>query len=145
MTSDLNVKQTESSDDPPDNRGDAATVPGDAPDDGRGAAMLRPPDGEGLEKERERPEPPASELFLKTEQLLYFRLTFALASLGVSLLVGYFAGGEFALALVVILIFAVAVYSLVGLDLLKRGRVDSDKELSRLNGALIGLDIASLT
>lgn len=87
----------------------------------------------------------SSELHLKTEQLLYFRLTFALASLGVSLLVGYFAPGEFDPSLTVILIFAVAIYSLVGLDLVRRGRIDGDLRLSRFNAILIGLDIASLT
>jgi signal transduction histidine kinase len=88
---------------------------------------------------------PLSELYLKTEQLLYFRLTFALASLGVALLVGYFARFEFSFSCVIILIFVVAFYSLIGLDLLKRERIGQEKGLRALNGIYIGLDIASLT
>lgn len=95
--------------------------------------------------ERSSIETEPSELFLKSEQLLYFRLTFALASLGVALLVGYFARSEFDLGLVVILVFAVAIYSLIGLDLLKRERVTSESGLLRLNTVFVGLDILSLT
>jgi len=88
---------------------------------------------------------PETDLFLKTEQLLYFRLTFALASLGLCFLLSVFARFEYDLSLVVILIFAVAVYSLVGVDLIKGERVKSDLELSRLNAAFIGLDVTSMT
>ncbi len=87
----------------------------------------------------------SAELELKTEQLLYFRLTFALASLGFSLLIGYFARPDFDLLLVVLLILAVAVYSLVGLDLLKRWRAPGRRSLARLNAGFLALDIASLT
>ncbi len=86
-----------------------------------------------------------SELYLKTEQLLHFRLAFALASLIVSLLVGYCARSEFDLSGAVILTFAIASYSLIGLDAVRGGRIKTDTALTRFNGILIGADIVSLS
>lgn len=87
----------------------------------------------------------AGQLLLKTEQLLYFRLTFALAGLGVSLLVGYFARGQFNWVAIIISILFVAVVSLAGLKLVTSGRLHSDTALLCLNSALVSTDIVSLS
>src|SRR5438874_7644536 len=88
---------------------------------------------------------PATDLFLKTEQLFYFRLTFALVSLVFSLLVGWYAPREFDLLAVSILISFVVAYALSGVFLLRDKLFRQDSRLNQLNAVSITLDVMSLT
>src|SRR4030095_10979335 len=66
---------------------------------------------------------PEIDLFLKTEQLLYFRLTFALVSLGLCLILGWFTRTGMDLFAVGITVGAAATYSLIGLVILAQGKL----------------------
>jgi signal transduction histidine kinase len=88
---------------------------------------------------------PEIDLFLKTEQLLYFRLTFALAGLGLCLLVGWFARADVDLASVEMVVGGAAVYAFLGLVILAQGKLRGETYLGRFNAALLALDIGVLT
>jgi signal transduction histidine kinase len=88
---------------------------------------------------------PATDLFLKTEQLLYFRLTFALVSLFFSILVGLYAPGEFDQFSVSVIIAVVVAYTVAAVYLLRSGKFREDKRLNLINSVLLTLDVVALT
>ncbi len=85
------------------------------------------------------------DLLGKTEQLVYFRLTFAVACLGVVLLFGVLVREKFDLALVLPVCAAWLAYLVCGLFLL-RLRLQADRRrLSLLNCVLLTFDIAAVS
>src|SRR3990167_9166354 len=88
---------------------------------------------------------PEIDLFLKTEQLLYFRLTLALASLVLCAFVGLFLRAGYNLSGVSMLVGTAALYAFVGLLVLAQGNLTSKKMLGSFNAGLIGADIVLLT
>ncbi len=88
---------------------------------------------------------PEIDLFLKTEQLLYFRLTFALVSLGLCFVLAWFTKTGMDLFAVGITVGAAATYSLIGLVTLAQGKLRGERNLGRFNAVLVGLDIFTLT
>lgn len=88
---------------------------------------------------------PELELFLKTEQLLYLRQTFALAGLVLFLAWGCLANPDFSLAAVELICAFAAIYPLVALVILAQGGTRGQRKLASFNGILIILDIIALS
>lgn len=85
------------------------------------------------------------ELFLKSEQLLRFRIAFALVSLCLCVGIYSFAGEEFQFAPAAGIIFGVAVYSFVGIAFVVKSLKNSSYKLKLFNNALLLFDILSIT
>lgn len=86
-----------------------------------------------------------TDLFLKTEQLLHFRLAFSAVGLFVSVCAGALAGIDFDPYPTIKVIGAIVLYSFIALTIIERGKVRSDRHLLRANAVLIGLDVLALT
>lgn len=85
------------------------------------------------------------ELFLKSEQLLRFRIAFALVSLCLCVGIYSFAGGEFDFKSATGIVGSVSIYSFVGLVfLIKRWR-NSRRRLQSFNALLLIFDVLSIT
>jgi len=87
----------------------------------------------------------AAELFLKSEQLLRFRIAFALVSLVLCFGIGSFAGYEFDYKSIAAIIGGVSIYSFIGLAFIVRRLKYSTRGLRAFNMALITLDVVALT
>jgi signal transduction histidine kinase len=98
-----------------------------------------------LKRDQEKRVVPETELFLKTEQLLRFRLAFAAVCLILTVALGIWARSEFDLRLVVYLIGIVLIYSSVGMSLVKLKLIRSDTTVKIFNAVLLTLDILALT
>lgn len=87
----------------------------------------------------------AAELFLKSEQLLRFRIAFALVSLVLCVGIATLAGSELAVEKVAAIVGGVSIYSFIGLAfIVKRLRNETGK-LRAFNALLITLDTMALT
>ena len=87
----------------------------------------------------------AAELYLKSEQLLRFRIAFALISLVLCVGISTFAGDEFEFYSSAAIIAGVSIYSFVALILVVRKLRHSPPRLRIFNGVLITLDVLALT
>jgi signal transduction histidine kinase len=87
----------------------------------------------------------AAELYLKSEQLLRFRIAFALVSLVLCVGISTFAGDEFEFYSSAGIIGCVAVYSFIALIFVVRKVRYSPPRLRIFNGVLITLDVVALT
>ena len=88
---------------------------------------------------------PKSELYLKTEQLLHFRLAFAGVCLVLSVCLSLYARTEFDLRLITYLITGVLAYTIGGLLLLRLMLFTSDRAIKSFNFALLSFDVIALT
>lgn len=86
-----------------------------------------------------------NELYIKTEQLIHFRLAFAVVSLLVAVGVSWFAREELEIYPVVAIILSVVFYSAILLGILNAGYANAEDELKKVNGTLLALDVVSLT
>jgi len=89
-------------------------------------------------------EPP-SELYIKTEKLLFFRIAFAAVGLPMCMGVAWFERGDVDLTPILCVIGSVIAYSALSSILLKRHVITRDTSLSRLNALMIGSDVIALT
>ncbi|MBS2010446.1 MAG: GAF domain-containing sensor histidine kinase [Cyanobacteria bacterium SZAS TMP-1] len=87
----------------------------------------------------------AAELYLKSEQLLRFRIAFALVSLALCVGISTFAGDEFEFYSSAAIIGGVSIYSFVGLAFVVRKLRLSPSRLRLFNGVMITLDVLALT
>jgi signal transduction histidine kinase len=87
----------------------------------------------------------AAELYLKSEQLLRFRIAFALVSLVLCVGISTFAGDEFEFYSSAAIIAGVSIYSFVALVLVVRKVRHSPPRLRIFNGVMITLDVLALT
>lgn len=85
------------------------------------------------------------ELFLKTEQLLFFRLAFAGVALILATGVQWFDRAYLDISAAILVIIAVVVYSCLAVVLLKQSLIKGTRGVTWLNAALIGVDVLSLT
>jgi len=88
---------------------------------------------------------PKSELYLKTEQLLHFRLAFAGVCLVLSITLSLYARTEFDLRLITYLITGVIAYTISGLILLRLSLFLSDRSIKAFNFVLLAFDVIALT
>jgi signal transduction histidine kinase len=86
-----------------------------------------------------------NELYLKSEQLLRFRIAFALVSLILCVGIGTFAGDEFEFRSTAAIVGGVSVYSFIGLAFIVRRLRYSAARLRAFNMIMITLDVISLT
>jgi signal transduction histidine kinase len=86
----------------------------------------------------------AAELYLKSEQLLRFRIAFALIGLVLSVCISTFAGEEFEFFSTAYIVGAVSLYSFIALLALGKLR-HSPSRLKLFNAVLITLDVLALT
>lgn len=89
--------------------------------------------------------PHDSDLYIKTEQLIHFRLAFSVVSLVVAVCISWLAREELDIYQVVAIILFVVFYSAILLGVLNTGIANSERLLKRVNASLLGLDIISLT
>lgn len=85
------------------------------------------------------------DLYIKTEQLIHFRLAFAVVSLIVAVGVSWFAREELEIYPVVAIILSVVFYSAILLGVLNAGYAASAGQLKKVNASLLALDVVSLT
>jgi two-component system, NtrC family, sensor kinase len=88
---------------------------------------------------------PKSELYLKTEQLLHFRLAFAGVCLVLSITLSLYARTEFDLRLITYLITGAIGYSIAGLILLRINFFSTDRSIKGFNFVLLACDVIALT
>lgn len=86
-----------------------------------------------------------SELYLKSEQLLRFRIAFSLVSLCLCVGLYSFAGGEFDFYRATGIICGVSIYSFVGLAFVVKNLKASSRKLQAFNAVLLFLDVIALT
>jgi signal transduction histidine kinase len=86
-----------------------------------------------------------TELFLKTEKLLHFRLSFALAGLLLCVGLAFMAHSDLDFVQLGAIVFGVLVYSGCALLLLSRGIIHTPTLIPVLNSILIGCDVLTLT
>lgn len=86
-----------------------------------------------------------NDLYIKTEQLIHFRLAFSVVSLVVAVCISWLAREELEIYPVVAIILFVVFYSAVLLGVLNTGVANSERLLKRINACLLGLDVLSLT
>jgi len=86
-----------------------------------------------------------SDLYIKTEQLIHFRLAFSVVSLVVAVCISWLAREELEIYPVVAIILFVVFYSAILLGVLNTGIAGSERLLKRINSSLLGLDVVSLT
>ncbi len=89
--------------------------------------------------------PHDSDLYIKTEQLIHFRLAFSVVSLVVAVCISWLAREELDIYQVVAIILFVVFYSAILLSVLNTGIANSERLLKRINAGLLGLDVISLT
>lgn len=89
--------------------------------------------------------PQDSDLYIKTEQLIHFRLAFSVVSLVVAVCISWLAREELEIYPVVAIILFVVFYSAVLLGVLNTGIASSERLLKRINASLLGFDVVSLT
>lgn len=89
--------------------------------------------------------PHDSDLYIKTEQLIHFRLAFSVVSLVVAVCISWLAREELDIYQVVAIILFVVFYSAILLGVLNTGIASSERLLKRINASLLGLDVISLT
>lgn len=89
--------------------------------------------------------PQDNDLYIKTEQLIHFRLAFSVVSLVVAVCISWLAREELEIYPVVAIILLVVFYSAILLGLLNTGMANTDARLKRINAILLGLDVVSLT
>lgn len=89
--------------------------------------------------------PQDSDLYIKTEQLIHFRLAFSVVSLVVAVCISWLAREELEIYPVVAIILFVVFYSAILLGVLNTGIAGSERLLKRINASLLGLDVVSLT
>jgi len=87
----------------------------------------------------------AAELFLKSEQLLRFRIAFALVSLVLCVGISTVAGDEFEFYSTAAIIGGVSIYAFIGLAFVVRKLRHSPRRLRVFNGVMITLDVLALT
>ncbi len=87
----------------------------------------------------------SSELLVKTEQLLFFRLAFAAAGLLVCLILWLFSPGVFDIVALGGSCALVMAYTAIVLALVVTKRISKKKELNSANAILVGLDVLALT
>jgi len=90
---------------------------------------------------------PVSDLYLKTEKLLFFRLAFSAVGVLLSLGIGLFTRSDFDFDFhpVVVIIVVVIIYVSLSLAALKLRWLNTDHKLTVLNAVLIPSDVLSLT
>ncbi len=88
---------------------------------------------------------PVSDLYLKTEKLLFFRLAFAAVGMFLSIGIGLYTRTDFDYQPVLILIISVLAYAGLALLALKVRLLSTDQQLAILNAVLIGSDVLALT
>ncbi len=88
---------------------------------------------------------PVSDLYLKTEKLLFFRLAFAAVGMFLSIGIGLYTRTDFDYQPVLILIVSVLAYAGLALLALKVRLLSTDQQLAILNAVLIGSDVLALT
>jgi len=91
-----------------------------------------------------------AELFLKTEQLLQFRLAFAIVCFLLTFALSFYAGGEIDLKSITYLVASVIGYTALAFIILENKRLErrilsSNRAIRRFNALLIALDIIVLT
>ncbi|PZM84559.1 MAG: hypothetical protein DKT66_07965 [Candidatus Melainabacteria bacterium] len=86
-----------------------------------------------------------SDLYIKTEQLIHFRLAFSVVSLVVAVCISWLAREELEIYGVVAIILFVVFYSAILLGVLNTGVAGSERTLKRINASLLGFDVVSLT
>jgi len=86
-----------------------------------------------------------SDLYIKTEQLIHFRLAFSVVSLVVAVCISWLAREELEIYPVVAIILFVVFYSAILLGVLNTGLANSERLLKRINASLLGFDVISLT
>lgn len=86
-----------------------------------------------------------SEIYVKSEQLLRFRIAFSLVSLCLCVGINSFAGDEFEFYSTVGIICGVSLYSFLALALVIKKLKNSVKSLNTFNGLLLVFDVLSLT
>lgn len=86
-----------------------------------------------------------NDLYIKTEQLIHFRLAFSVVSLVVAVCISWLAREELEIYPVVAIILLVVFYSAILLGVLNTGLANTDALLKRINAILLGLDVVSLT
>lgn len=86
-----------------------------------------------------------SELYLKSEQLLRFRIAFSLVSLCLCVGLYSFAGGEFDFYRATGIICGVSIYSFVGLAFVVKNLKAKSRKLHAFNAVLLFLDVLALT
>jgi signal transduction histidine kinase len=89
--------------------------------------------------------PQDSDLYIKTEQLIHFRLAFSVVSLVVAVCISWLAREELEIYPVVAIILFVVFYSAILLGVLNTGIASSERLLKRINASLLGFDVVSLT
>jgi two-component system, NtrC family, sensor kinase len=89
--------------------------------------------------------PHDSDLYIKTEQLIHFRLAFSVVSLVVAVCISWLAREELEIYPVVAIILFVVFYSAILLGVLNTGIANSERLLKRINASLLGFDVVSLT
>ncbi len=89
--------------------------------------------------------PHDSDLYIKTEQLIHFRLAFSVVSLVVAVCISWLAREELEIYPVVAIILFVVFYSAILLGVLNTGITSSERLLKRINASLLGFDVISLT
>lgn len=87
----------------------------------------------------------SSELYLKTEQLLHFRLAFSSASIFLAVAVWAFAKGDFEFYPIIGVIFSIILYSVLLLSLLRKKVWQKESHLQILNACILMLDVVALT
>jgi len=85
------------------------------------------------------------DIFLKTEQLLFFRLAFAGVALVLAAGVQWFDRVYLDISSAIRVIIIVVIYSCVAVVLLKQNVISGSRPVAWLNAVLIGVDILSLT
>jgi signal transduction histidine kinase len=88
---------------------------------------------------------PVSDLYLKTEKLLFFRLAFAAVGMCLSVGIGLYTRSGFDYQPVLAVIIAVLVYAGSAFLTLKTRLIATDEQLAILNAVLIGSDVLALT
>lgn len=107
--------------------------------------MSKPSRTEVLTEAQEKTGIVESELLLKTVHLIYLRIGFALVGIVVAACLSWMAGGEAQPFLAFSAAGMAASYSSLALILVKRMKAPSLDRLSRINAALLVLDIACLS
>lgn len=86
-----------------------------------------------------------AEIYVKSEQLLRFRIAFSLVSLCLCVGINSFAGDEFEFYSTVGIICGVSIYSFIALTVMVKRLKNSGASLNIFNGLLLVLDVLCLT
>ncbi|HEY9679354.1 MAG TPA: ATP-binding protein [Drouetiella sp.] len=86
-----------------------------------------------------------SDLYLKTEKLLYFRLAFAAVGMILSVGINLYTRTDFDYQAIAVIIISVLIYAGIGLLAIKLRWLVKDSQITALNAVLVGSDILALT